>query len=127
MPEYLTQSCIHDPENGLIGTCLAASIAMVIGVPESEIPTRYLHVETGLWWETLQEDLEKLGWEILYAPWPDLLEPKGWHIINGPSPRNLPHSCLGYRGELIWDPHPSRDGLVEVTDYYLLRRIDGES
>lgn len=119
--DFLTQSRLHDPDNGVRGTCLRTCIAMVIGSHESAIPLRYLEVEG--WWEALEEDLARMGWRIHYVPIPYLVEPSGWHVMNGPGPRGFPHSCLGYRGELIWDPHPSRDGLLTVSSYYILEPI----
>lgn len=125
-PHYLTQSRLHDPE-GEPGTCLAACLAMVMRLQESDIPLRYLaglDGPEGDWWDLLVEDCASLGWGIFFVPYPDLVEPRGWHIINGPSPRGFGHSCLGYRGELIWDPHPTRAGLVKVEDYYVLRILE---
>lgn len=119
-PQFLTQARLHEPERGQKGTCLAACLAMVIGCEESEVPTRYLEVAESRWWMTLEEDLAAMGWTIRYVPDPEASEPRGWHIVNGPSPRGVSHSCLGYRGTLIWDPHPSRSGLIQVDSYYVL-------
>ena len=36
-------------------------------------------------------------------------------IVEGHSPRGGLHGVLGYGGKIIWDPHPSRAGLLDVT------------
>ncbi len=36
--------------------------------------------------------------------------------------RGLLHSCVGLNGEIVHDPHPSRAGLLEITDYMTLTR-----
>lgn len=36
------------------------------------------------------------------------------HLISGMSPRGFGHRCVGRAGRVIWDPHPSRAGLVSV-------------
>lgn len=36
------------------------------------------------------------------------------HLISGVSPRGFGHRCVGFGGSVLWDPHPSRAGLVTV-------------
>lgn len=36
------------------------------------------------------------------------------HLISGISPRGFGHRCVGWGGRVLWDPHPSRDGLATV-------------
>ena len=44
--------------------------------------------------------------------------PRGWHLVRGLSPRGPHgHCCVGYRGRVAWDPHPSRAGLREVWSF----------
>lgn len=37
-------------------------------------------------------------------------------IVGGHSVRGGLHAVLGYAGGVIWDPHPSRAGLIDVTE-----------
>ena len=47
------------------------------------------------------------------------------HLISGLSPRGFGHRCVGKGGKLVWDPHPSHLGLVEVWSYaFLVPLID---
>jgi hypothetical protein len=43
----------------------------------------------------------------------------GFHIITGESPRNsaIDHAVVVYAGEIVHDPHFSRDGLVNHKKY----------
>jgi hypothetical protein len=52
-----------------------------------------------------------------------------YHIINGPSPRDLEqkedrdgwkHSVVGFKGLIRFDPHPSRNGLLALDSYELI-------
>ncbi|MGH9522722.1 MAG: hypothetical protein ACRD3E_09350 [Terriglobales bacterium] len=59
-----------------------------------------------------------------------------YHIINGPSPRDpeqnkggygydgMLHSVVGRKGLIIWDPHPSRVGLLAIDSYELIVPTD---
>ena len=40
--------------------------------------------------------------------------PDSLHLISGLSPRGFGHRCVGYGGRLLFDPHPSRAGLLNV-------------
>jgi hypothetical protein len=46
--------------------------------------------------------------------------PRGWAIAGGESPRHRPHAVVAYDGRLIFDPHPSRAGLLETDEYEVL-------
>lgn len=42
------------------------------------------------------------------------------HLMSGLSPRGLYHRVVGWGGRLLWDPHPSRDGLLTVYSVALV-------
>ena len=46
--------------------------------------------------------------------------PEIYHLMSGVSPRGLFHRCVGFGGELAFDPHPSRAGLLNVYSVGLL-------
>ncbi len=50
----------------------------------------------------------------------------GYAIFSGPSPRNSGlHAVVGYAGEIVHDPHPSRAGLGgDVRDTIILIPMD---
>jgi hypothetical protein len=48
----------------------------------------------------------------------DVLIPIGYHMLTGRTVRShvnrgMRHVVVGYRGRMIWDPHPSRAGLTD--------------
>lgn len=55
-----------------------------------------------------------------------------YHIIGGPSPRDpeqnkggygydgLLHAVVGFKGLIVWDPHPDHNGLLAVDNYELI-------
>lgn len=54
---------------------------------------------------------------------PDLLPSAilpGYSILSGPGPRGHRHCVVGYQGFVVHDPHPSRDGLIEIDSLELL-------
>jgi hypothetical protein len=112
------------------GNCFAACIASITGL-DLNLLTEQLGPGGGTWdgdvwvanpdeehWFTRAERvLATLGWQISY----DTAEvPDGYAIYSGPAARGLLHSCVGIGGEVVHDPHPSRAGLIEVTDYITL-------
>jgi hypothetical protein len=40
--------------------------------------------------------------------------PKIPHLMSGESPRGTNHRVVACGGRTVWDPHPSREGLVSV-------------
>jgi hypothetical protein len=40
--------------------------------------------------------------------------------MSGISPRGYGHRCVGIGGKLVWDPHPSREGLLTVYSIGML-------
>ena len=50
--------------------------------------------------------------------YPAKTPPPGYALMNGPAARGVRHSVVALDGEMVWDPHPSRAGLVETDSYY---------
>jgi hypothetical protein len=42
------------------------------------------------------------------------------HLMSGISPRGYGHRCVGVGGRLVWDPHPSKAGLLTVYSVGIL-------
>ena len=49
-----------------------------------------------------------------------------YHLMGGPSPRDprIWHSVVAYRGRMIHDPHPTRAGILDLSDEHPLRYYD---
>jgi hypothetical protein len=99
----------------------------VLGCSIDEVPpldpdtAAQLGVEQGVlersWLASIGYDLMEIGVDAdseLPQEVLDCIPEDLTHFISGVSPRGFGHRCVGVGGELAWDPHPSREGLVTV-------------
>lgn len=110
--------------------CTTACIAMLTGIPLSELPTPPEDADDA-WFESaenrnsisvpMQAMLVKHGWFLLHV-WKRV--PAGFAIAGGMGPRGRAHSIVVKDGVPWHDPHPSREGLVgEPEGYEILIRL----
>ena len=122
MMHKVQQAILHDPENGLYGDCMRAAVASVLDLKLEEVPHCCGTSEKckgTKWLEELQAFLFKRGLFYVEVTMEsaefirkNFLVDKFYHIITGPSPRgNGYHAVVGCNGEIVWDPHPSQEGL----------------
>jgi hypothetical protein len=121
------QTRFGDPD----GNCLAACLATLLELPLDEVP----HFAGEGWQYRLAHWLGAHGlWALRFAPpqpsslddaaaWLDETVP-GWCIVSGQAPRGLLHATVWQGGELVHDPHPSRDGILDVEDVLVLVPLD---
>lgn len=118
------------------GDCWATAVACFAGLTErdrNELHRRIVlsdlalqrngkdHLSGGNWWNVTQRFLTErvgrlIGWVLMDDPTLQL-DPEGIYIASGRSPRgDWWHSVLAHGdGSLVWDPHPSSDGLASET------------
>lgn len=120
---------MHDPPNA-IGDCFRCCIASIMEVPPRLVP----HFYEG---EAFTDETGRIGRQRLYA-WlkpfgyfyfeVEFEEPmvKNWidyldchYVFSGATDRGTRHATVGYRGEMIHDPHPSRSGVMPDDGKYL--------
>ena len=129
------------------GNCIVAAMASIMEVGIDELPDllERCHVfENGKdsswkegndhWWNVLVEGARGHGWEPFYMEArANEIHPQGYAIAGGDSPRsdvvdengkNVGHVVVCLDGEVVHDPHPSRDGLLGgiVKDWIMLCR-----
>ena len=104
------------------GNCLQACIASILEIDIESIPwfgTRSDWFDKMNAWLSAEHDLVAI--DIVadsVQPWTGCH--LGYHIIAGPSPRgDFWHAVVGYRGEMVHDPHPSGDGLRKEKEITL--------
>lgn len=112
----VTQSILYTPEaeaRGVRGNCLQASMASALDLDLDAVPH---FAAFASWSEAARLWLHGRGldWHGVYGI------PVGRSIIVGPGPRGREHAVVGEDGEIVWDPHPSRTGLLEIRRSYLL-------
>jgi hypothetical protein len=112
--------------------CWAACIATLTGIPLDEFPDVPIEAREEAWWDEhgtrLRNDItaviRKHGWRK-ESTWQDT--PKGWAMAYGTSPRGYEHAVVVHDGKLWHDPHPSRAGLLDITQYEILVPIIGKA
>jgi hypothetical protein len=114
------------------GNCVQASYATLLGVPLNAIPPldpgtcEIFGEEQGnrerAWLASIGYDLMELQAPLGGALPQALLDcmPEEPHLMSGMSKRGFGHRCVGVAGRLVWDPHPSRDGLLNVYSVGIL-------
>jgi len=120
----------HEPPES-VGDCFRCCIASIMDLPASEVP----HVYEGAGYEDktgavgkkrLDDWLAGLGlffMEFRFTP-EGLKDWRGYmnchHTLSGIGPRGFLHCCVGYGGEVVHDPHPSRAGITPDDGHYLV-------
>lgn len=123
---FADQEFLNDPAAGTVGDCWRACIASMLGRPRADVPHFVARPETEFdWLEQTQHWLRaEYGQELHYvmAKFPVEKSCSQYVIIVGRSPRGLGHAVLASAatGELVHDPHPSRDGLESITGVFVL-------
>ena len=118
----LTQTILATPElveQGVYGNCMQAAIATVLSKPMDAVP----HFGAFASWPyalRLWLRGEGLDYTIVSAP----PIPNERAMLCGKSPRGHAHAVVSEGGRIVWDPHPSRDGLTEVSGAYVIHEWD---
>lgn len=98
------------------GNCFAACIATILELTIDEVP----NYKCSTWWQ------KYLGWFYENNICWDICPIKGgeeYYIASGMASRGLRHSVVYSGDTMVHDPHPSRDGLMEVANFKLYFKI----
>lgn len=49
-----------------------------------------------------------------------------FYFVSGPSPRGVSHVTIWQNGLMVHDPHPSRDGILELEQFEYIRPLTDE-
>ncbi len=114
------------------GNCFAACIASYLDLPITEVPNVEVlfHVDETYWLEVMLKFLESKGYLLvtddrfkifhldkveadhaIVQEWVHACKDR-YYFVTGNSIRGVKHMCIYRNGELLFDPHPSRDGLL---------------
>lgn len=128
------QSRNHEPMRvdqtviGAAGNCQSACLAMLLGLPLSEVPN-FLELpravdDDEVSFKAQQAWLTARGWGLVTiqarGPFFKRHFAKGYVLVGGKSARDLPHAVIYKDGELWHDPHPDRGGVVEINEVDIL-------
>ena len=101
------------------GDCYRTVLASIFEVPLETLPAdlgwRRFKDPQGFrkWLRPWGFDYAIVEWDrpdLKPVPWPGAAGT--WHLLGGASPRSGNHATVGKDGQLIWDPHPARTGLL---------------
>jgi hypothetical protein len=116
---WIDQTIMHDPDNGQFGNCMQACIASYLHIELEEVP--HFHHDgcaADVFWDRVEDWLDEHNRLLTYAKQGNMFS-----IASGPSVRGTTHCVIMCDDQLIWDPHPSRAGLVSETHrFYLLHK-----
>jgi hypothetical protein len=111
---------------GVDGNCYSACLASILELSVEEVPVFGLGPVSWLIeaekWLRAKHGYTMIGFDPVVVE-NFYCRPAMHHLIRGESPRG-PHAVVGFCGEIVYDPHPSRDGLVMVSGYEFLIPID---
>jgi len=112
----VTQFILANDPSGLPGDCVRASVASLLDMDPAKVPHFTSQDDVRVWPLALTAFAAEHGWDIqrrLFDPAIDRLPEFGIAIGSTTRPA-ASHAVVIRGGEMVWDPHPSRDGLVEV-------------
>ena len=104
------------------GNCFAASVASILELPLAEVPHTFGVNDQFLRWLAARG----LAATIVNAAHH---VPRGYSIAAGPSLRfaGRLHACVAFNGNVVHDPHYSREGLrLGIVDYVVIHGARGE-
>jgi len=103
------------------GNCLAACVASILELPLIAVPNfmAFTGPKRDAWWDAFDIFLRSRALVRQYRGHLDeAAPPAGYAILSGQSPRGpFLHSVVALDGEMVHDPHPSRDGLLTRQDW----------
>ena len=120
------------------GNCVAACVATVLGIPLAQVPH---FIEFGIaygdsedvqtvssgnnWWAMMLGFLAGRGLWVVELDKVTDADRHEFVLVAGMSPRGVVHQVVYREGRLWHDPHPSRDGVLDVREVLAVRPLPG--
>lgn len=110
------------------GNCFATCVACIFEI-DVAFMQNFMFSADDEWWDVLRAWCDERGYTPLMFPCdgPEQLDenlPHAYAILSGPGPRGLDHSVIYRGGEMVWDPHPSGDGIIGYKDVVVFLKND---
>ena len=118
---------VYQTKEGFGGDCFRAAVASILELPLEAVPCfEDLMVGRDDWWAEFEEWLRDYGlYPIVRGGNLDGIVFPGYYLVAGSTNRgDLLHQVVYKNGELVHDPHPSGDGLLEAREIIILVPID---
>jgi hypothetical protein len=128
---HVTQTITVGDGSGKRGNCLQAAVASLMGTDLENVPDFANQGDVdetgyGVWWDCLFYGyFVKRGYLIRSVGLHGKPIPHERCLLHGDSPRGngIKHTVVAEAGEIVWDPHPSRDGLATINGAWLPESI----
>lgn len=117
----VTQTIFAGDSEGRVGNCMQAAVASLLDLQLEDVP-HFCAVPD--WLSYLAIWSAQRGWAVRHR---NADEPVVFGIACGPSPRGVEHATVMIDGEIVWDPHPSRDGLLSIARIWEFTAADPAS
>lgn len=116
----VTQTILLGNPDGRPGNCLQAAVASLLDLDLQAVP--HFAESTRDWFEDIATFARDHGYDLTqHGPGH---EPPVFGLAFGFTNRSSERHAVVYRdGVMVWDPHPSRDGLTSVRTYVDFDRI----
>jgi len=126
MVHFVKQTKLYNPPDapgGLKhGNCQRAAIACLLDLAIDDIPPFEEAKTTAEFWEQVEEWLFDRRLQIKY--YLPHKPPDGYSIACGKSSRGVNHAVIALDGNVIWDTHPSDEGLLSIIRYEAIVPIE---
>lgn len=149
IPITQTKVVVRNSNDELIihGNCFAAVVASILELPIEQVPNVetlfFLDGNDRHFWSTVMDKfLEGKGWvldnDYRFAVYhddqfeidnlPAMVNAAHWYcqdklyLVSGKSVRGVSHICIYKNGELIHDPHPTKEGIVTFDIFQTLEK-----
>lgn len=113
----VTQSILHDDPDGRPGNCLQAAVASLLELPLQSVP--HFVAQGSDWLERMAAFCNAHGYQLQTQP---IDKHCAYGMAWGPSERGVRHAVCWAAGRMSHDPHPSRTGLLHVTELIAFTR-----
>lgn len=154
IPVTQTKVVVRNSNGDIVqnGNCWASAIASILELPLSEVPNFEVWFQWNdtFWYHLTNRFIHKKGYHLEYCrefrlfhpeiikeefkdapPFYDIEEEKEklkdqYYFVTGPSSRGVSHVVIYQNGIMVHDPHPSREGLLELESFERIRLLTEE-
>lgn len=145
IPVTQTKVVVKNSKDEIVvrGNCYAACVASLLEVPITEVPNVevFYHLDNGYHDEVMLTFLQSKGWELCsddtfkcfhtvftdenYSEMDKMqMERKDkYYLASGKSKRGVSHICIFKNGNLVHDPHPTKEGLETIEYFQTLEKV----
>jgi hypothetical protein len=154
IPVTQTKVVVRNSKDEIIvnGNCYAAAIASLLELPLTEVPNVevFFQIEGSYWNEVMLTFINSKGWDLCSDDRYKVFHPElarairsqdertdeeyradlrlmledNYYLVSGPSVRGVNHITIYKAGELIHDPHPTKEGILALEQFQTLEKLN---